>query len=137
MDRDTATTQSRLEGALNRTVAAMESSILLTSAQRTAHSGPNKSSGDQVRSMFLPWAQAAVVPYFSADANKSSTDNLPDHFAVNLPPQLQFFLSEEQQGRLVICSLTYFFVNLVNFAKTLNVPEIIEDGNSCATSHEP
>ena len=93
--------QARYEAGVQRQVAILESSILLSGAQRAAQSGPLKAAADLIRKNFLPLAQAGVTPYLGNDAGADSTANLPDDLALKFPPQLVFFLPEEQRCRIV------------------------------------
>jgi hypothetical protein len=77
----------------------MENSVLLSDAQRAAQSGPNKISADKIRADFPAMSKVSLNPYFSPKDDSAS--DLPDALAIKFPRQLQYFLPEEQQQRLV------------------------------------
>ena len=86
-----------------RMLARMEASSLLTNVQRAAGSGPNFEAANKIRSNFKPMAQASVAPYLQKNPGADSVKEgeLPDEIAAQFPKQLQEYLPEGQQSRLV------------------------------------
>ena len=104
-----------LKAAIDRQIAILEMSALLSVSQRGAQSGPNKVSADGVRVNFMPLAKAAIFPYLGSDAGSDSTSDLSDQLANQLPLQLQFFLPEEQRSRLVRRKMPFTLFNFPYF----------------------
>ena len=114
--------QQRIEAATGRMLAILEKSSLLSNAQRSALSGPNKDAADVIRKGFLPIVEASIGPYLAGDGGSDSTSALPDEQASQLPASLRSVLPFEQQKRLVGAAnfeLNRNFVNFVNFIAVL------------------
>ena len=84
-------------------IAIMEHGPFPTKEKRAAHIGPLKLTPDVVRAKISPLSHAAVTPFLgTTEAVKSdSTKNLADDFAMKLHAQLQNFLPDDQQARLL------------------------------------
>ncbi len=116
--------QQRIEAATGRMLAILEKSSLLSNAQRSVLSGPNKDAADVIRKGFLPIVEASIGPYLAGDGGSESTSALPDEQASQLPASLRAFLPFEQQERLVGAAnfeLNRNFVNFVNFVNFIAV----------------
>ena len=98
---------ARFEAGMSRQTALLESSSLLTNSLRAALSGPNKDAADAIRAFFPAFAPAAMYPFLGSDAGGDSTPNLPVKYAIQYPSQLQWFLPEEQQSRLVRTTISF------------------------------
>ena len=109
-----------LKAAIDRQIAILEMSALLSVSQRGAQSGPSKESADGVRVNFMPLAKAAIFPYLGSDAGSDSTSDLSDQLANQLPLQLQFFLPEEQHSRLVRRKMSFTLFNFPYFVLQAN-----------------
>jgi hypothetical protein len=92
------------EAVTANAIAIMESSSMLTNAQKQATSGKDKEAADKIRAQLPHIAAAGLNPYLAVVTTAEelvSTVGLSDTYAKQLPVAIQTFLPDEQQTRIV------------------------------------
>jgi hypothetical protein len=96
----------RYKETLKLANAISEEGPMLTTKQKTAVAGKEKVAADNAREVNAQLTMATTRPYFwnalyNEFESEPCTLALADERATILPPQLQTFLSDEQQSSLV------------------------------------